>query len=115
MRTVDEYLKMGIPLPYAKYYASGTKRIVSAFPNDDFTVTILFNNGEKRKLDIKPIINEGGVFNHIKAPEAFKRLYVDDTYTICWDIDPNIDSNVVYENKIDLAPEFCYVESVPIR
>ncbi len=113
MRTVEQYLEMGMPLPYAEYYASGAKKIVSATPNDDFTVTILFDNGERRNLDIKPIINEGGVFKNIETQESFKRMYVDECRTICWDIDPDVDSNVVYENKIDLAPEFCYVESVP--
>lgn len=113
MHTVDYYLKKGFPLPYAEYYANGAKRIMSAMPNDDYTVTILFNNGEKRKLDIKPIIDEGGVFKNIETPDAFKRLYLDDSRNICWDIDPNVDSNAVYENKIDLSTEFCYVESTP--
>lgn len=113
MRTVEYYLEKGVPLPYAQYYASGTKKIVNAIPNDDYTVTILFDNGEKRNLDIKPIIKEGNVFKHIQPLEAFKRLYIDECNTICWDIDPNIDSNIVYENKIDLSPEFCYVESIP--
>lgn len=113
MRTVEQYLEMGMSLPYAEYYASGTKKIVSASANDDFTITILFDNGEKRVLNVKPVIDEGGVFRHLASPETFKRLYVDDSHTVCWDIDPGIDSNVVYENKIDLSPEFCYVESIP--
>ena len=113
MHTIEYYLKKGIPLQYAEYYASGTKTIVSAYANDDFTVTISFNNGEKRKLDLKPIIDQGGVFEHFNTLEAFKRLYVDECHTICWDINPNVDSNTVYENKVDLSPEFCYVESVP--
>ena len=30
------------------------------------------------------------------------------------DIDPNVDSDVVWNNKVDLCPDSCYVDSVPI-
>lgn len=39
----------------------------------------------------------------------------DFTLTIsAWDIDPNIDSNKVWSNKVDLCPDGCYIDSVPV-
>lgn len=31
-----------------------------------------------------------------------------------WDIDPDVDSDVVWSNKVDLCPDSCYVDSVPL-
>ena len=36
------------------------------------------------------------------------------TICIAWDIDPNIDSHQVWNNKVDLCPDTCYIDSVPL-
>ena len=41
-------------------------------------------------------------------------MYIDNEHCIAWDIDPNIDSNVVWNNKINLSPDSCYVDSIPV-
>ena len=44
----------------------------------------------------------------------FKRVYLDDAGCVAWDIDPNVDSNKVWNNKVDLSSDSCYVDSVPV-
>ena len=77
-KTVEEYLARGFSRPYAEYFASGRKRITAVKANDDYTLTLTFDDGEKRRLDMRA------------------------------------DSRVVWNNQIDICPDTCYVESVPI-
>ena len=40
-------------------YLVGKRRVkMNAVPNDDFTLTLAFDNGEKRFYDMKPSLNE---------------------------------------------------------
>lgn len=112
--SVEYYLSKGCDRAAAEYYASGTKKIVSVSPNEDFTLTLCFDNGEKRLLDCKPFL-DGKVFQPFKDYENFKRVYLDDTKCVSWDIDPNVDSRVVWNNKVDLCPDSCYIDSIPIN
>lgn len=112
--TVEYYLSKGFERKMAEYFASGKKRIVGVVAHDDFTLTIHFDNGEKRLYDMRPLIKKGTVFAPFANIENFRRVYVDDTHCIAWDIEPNIDSDKVWSNKVDLCPDACYVDSVPI-
>ena len=114
MRTVEYYLEKGFALPYAEYFANGRKSIVKATANDDFSVTLEFDNGERRRLDMKPTLKQGGVFESFNDISNFRRVSIDDANALCWDIDPDIDSEKVWTNKVDISPEYCYVESKPI-
>lgn len=113
-KTIQQYLDMGLDQKAAEYFAAGRRRIVAVKPNDDFTLTLDFDNGERRILDVKPYLRTGTVFEPFMKLENFKRVYLDDSHSICWDIDPNIDSKEVWENLVDLCPDSCYMESVPI-
>lgn len=42
----------------------------------------------------------------------FRRVYVDKQHCICWDINPDIDSDKVWSNKVDLCPDSCYIDSI---
>ena len=101
-KTVEEYLARGFSRPYAEYFASGRKRITAVKANDDYTLTLTFDDGEKRRLDLRADLKD------------FKRVYLNEDHTVCWDIDPKVDSRVVWNNQIDICPDTCYVESVPI-
>ena len=63
---------------------------------------------------MRPLLKKGTVFEPFIKLENFRRVYVDDTHCIAWDIDPNIDSNKVWSNKVDLCPDGCYIDSVPV-
>ena len=77
-------------------------------------VTVLsFDNGETRVLDCKRQFAEGSLFNKLAAPEAFNRVFVDEGGNLAWDIDPAVDSNVVWSNRIDFCRDACYLNSTP--
>ena len=113
-KTVEYYLSKGFDRKAAEYFANGRKRIVGVIANNDFTLTLSFDNGEKRLYDVAPLLKKGTVFETFANIENFRRVYIDDQHCIAWDIDPNIDSNEVWSNKVDLCPDGCYIDSVPI-
>ena len=114
-RNVEYYLSKGFDNRTAEYFASGRKRITDVIPNDDFTLTLTFDNGERRLYDTKPFLKPNTVFETFMNISDFKRVYLDDTHCVCWDIDPNIDSETVWNNKVDISPDGCYLDSIPIQ
>lgn len=114
-KSIDYYLSKGFDQKTAEYFASGRKTIVSAKANDDFTLTLTFDNGELRLYDAKPLLQPGTVFEPFSDIENFKRVYLDDCHCVSWDIDASIDSDIVWNNKVDLSPDSCYLDSHPIN
>jgi len=68
--------------------------ITGVSANEDFTLYITFDNGEKGTLDMKPYLNFG-VFQKISDTEKFKRVRVAFD-TIEWDCDVDLDPEFVY-------------------
>lgn len=112
--TVEYYLSKGFDQKTAEYFAGGRKKITGVIPNNDFTLTISFDNGEKRLYNMLPHLKKGTVFEPFMDLKNFCRVYVDDAHCIAWDIDPNIDSSKVWNNKVDLSADSCYLDSVPV-
>ncbi|MBK6087951.1 DUF2442 domain-containing protein [Ruminococcus difficilis] len=112
--TVDFYLSKGFDRPMAEYFARGRKRLAAVAPQHDFTLLLTYEDGEQRVYDMKPLLEKGGVFEPFREYAAFQRVYLDDTCSVAWDIDPDIDSSVVWNNKVDICPDGCYVDSVPL-
>lgn len=112
--TVEYYLSQGFDRPMAEYFASGRKKLVAVTPQKDFSLLLTYENGEKRVLDMKSTLERGGVFTPLREYDNFKRVYIDDCNSVSWDIDPNVDSNVVWNNKVDICPDSCYIDSVPL-
>ena len=65
-------------------------------PRDDYTLFVVFGNGENGILDMKPIL-DFGVFRRIKDYENFRRVRISFD-TIEWDC------------GVDLDPEFIYAK-----
>jgi len=70
--------------------------VVKVGPNEDFTLAVVFDNGQEGTLDMKPHL-DFGVFQKIKDYEHFKRVRVAFD-TVQWDC------------GIDLDPEFVYAK-----
>ena len=56
--TVEYYLSKGFDHKAAEYFAGGKKKIVGVVANRDFTLTISFDNGEKRLYDMRPLLKK---------------------------------------------------------
>ena len=113
-KSVEYYFSKGYDQKMAEYFASGRRRIVEVVPNDDFTLTLTFDNGEKRLLNVAPLLQDGTVFAPFREWNNFRRVYLDECHSVSWDIDPAVDSRVVWNNKVDLCPDTCYADSVPL-
>ena len=68
--------------------------VAKVIPNEDFTLTVRFNNGEEGILDMKPYLTFG-VFERIADHEHFKRVRVAFD-TIQWDCGVDLDPEFVY-------------------
>ena len=115
MKDVNYYLFKGLDLPMAEYFAAERKKIVDVVPNQDFTLTLTFDTGETRLYDCKPFLKEGTVFAPFRTYSNFCRVYLDSAHCVSWDIDPALNSDIVWNNKVELCPDTCYVESLPIK
>ena len=113
-KNIEYYLSKGFDLKTAEYFANGRRKIIGVIPNDNFTLTISFDNGEKRILDIAPMLIKGTVFETFADIKNFRRVYIDENHSIAWDINPEIDSNIEWNNKVDLCSDSCYIDSIPI-
>lgn len=109
--TIAYYLAKGFSPEMAEYYASGVKRPVEVVAQDDFTLLITFDNGEVRQLDVKYFVFSETVFEPFRIIENFRRVYIDEDGNVSWDMDPNVDSSVVWDNKVYLCPDYCYMGS----
>jgi hypothetical protein len=63
-------------------------------PHEDYTLSIVFDNGDKGILDIKPIL-DFGVFQRIKDYNNFKHVQV-------------VFDTIEWDCGVDLDPEFIY-------
>lgn len=113
-KSVEYYLSKGFDRKTAEYFSKGRKKIIDVVANDDFTLTISFDNGEKRIYNAAPLLMPGTVFEPFADIKNFRRAYVDDEHCIAWDINPETDSNEVWNNKVDLCPDSCYIDSTPL-
>ena len=107
---VTFYIKHGFNQKTAEYFASGRKRATSVKPLPDKVIIVEFDNGEVRFYDMTPVIQPGTVFAFLEDEAAFERVYIDESNDIAWDIDPEVDSTVVWSNKVDISTGTCYLE-----
>lgn len=63
-------------------------------PRDDYTLSIVFENGEKGILDMKPLL-DFGVFQRIKDYQTFRQVRVSFD-TIEWNCGVDLDPEYVY-------------------
>jgi hypothetical protein len=68
--------------------------VKEVIPHENYTLSILFDNGDKGILDIKPIL-DFGVFRRIKDYDTFRRVQV-------------VFDTIEWECGVDLDPEFIY-------
>ena len=107
------YRRMGFAPKLAEYYASGRKTIVDAVPNKDFTLTLTFDNGEKRIYNMKPLLCKGTVYEPLLSWKQFQKVYVDENHCPAWNVLADSNSEFGWNHKLIAEPDSCYVDSVP--
>jgi hypothetical protein len=68
--------------------------VKEVIPHEDYTISVVFDNGESGVLDLKPFL-DFGVFKKIKDYNNFKRLRV-------------VFDTIEWDCGVDLDPEFIY-------
>lgn len=113
-KNVDYYISKGFDKKTAEYFTEGRKKSIRVVPNNDYKLLITFDNKETRLFDVKPFIKKGTVFYALNDIKIFNNCYIDSNNSVCWDKNPNIDSEKQWSNKIDIGADNCYLESVPV-
>ncbi len=103
MKTID------MPEDVKDYFAAGTIRIKKVNANDDYTLTVHFDNGETKLYDMSDMLY--GVFEVLKDKAKFEEVFIDEVGNIAWDVDKNRDSGIYWSNRIDLCADSVYLKS----
>lgn len=72
--------------------------VISVKTHDDYTLELIFENGEKRIFDMKPFFDRKPFFKLLNSPLFFKASVQYGT--------------VVWPGNIDIAPETLWIRSV---
>lgn len=73
-------------------------RVTAVKPNPDYTITLLFTNGETRTFDVRPYLDKG-IFRELKDLRSFNSVR------------PFLGS-VQWQNGQDFCPDTLYMDSV---
>ena len=93
-KDVHYYMSKGMERKVAEYFASGIKKIISVNPNKDYTLTLSYD---------EPFMEW----------DNFRRVYFSSNgRKFCWDVDPEVDSNEVWDNVVDLCADAVYIDSI---
>ena len=74
-------------------------RVKNVKPNPDYTLTLIFTNGEVKVFDVKPYLKIG-VFKELKDMKLFNSVR------------PFLGS-IQWKNEQDFCPDTLYLESIP--
>lgn len=69
--------------------------VVSVSNEEDYTLSVAFESGEKGLLDMKPYL-DFGIFRKIRNQEVFETVHVS-LDTIAWESGADLDPEFVYE------------------
>lgn len=69
-------------------------------PQSDFTLLLTFENGEKKRFDMKPFL-ETGIFRELKDPKMFSTAHTSFN-PVAWANDAGFDPEALYEGGLPL-------------
>ncbi len=87
--------------------------IFQAVAGENYTVYAYVNDGSIRKVDIKPFLSNGGVFEPLKSEEIFKKTLTVIGNTIAWDLAGDRDEYKCIDIDPFLIFESPIVEDIP--
>jgi hypothetical protein len=77
-------------------------RIKTVKPETDFRLRLTFSNGEVRRYDVRPLLDQGGVFAELKNASAFRSVHP-------WH------GTVQWAGGQDICPDTLYEDSIPLE
>ena len=76
-------------------------RVVAVKPNDDYTLTLTFTNGEVKKYDMNPLLDKG-IFRELQNIGYFRCARI-------------ASGTVEWPHEQDICPDTLYLYSVPLE
>jgi len=101
-----------IPHEVKNYLNQGKRRLVDITVDADYTLLLTFDDGERRLYHLANKLT--GVLTVLKNERKFNEVFIDSLGNIAWDINNDVDSEVVYTNRIDLSADNAYIYGVKI-
>ena len=98
---------MSIPKEVQDYLKNGRRKLVKITANDDYSLTLVFDDDETRVYELANMLT--GVLVILKDKNKFKEVFIDSFGNIAWDIDNQVDSDIVPNNRIDLSADNAYI------
>lgn len=77
------------------------EKVISAKANDDYSLTLEFSDGLRKRFDVKPYLDKG-IFRELKDLDYFRNIRI-------------VFGTVQWQNEQDFAPETLYLESILIE
>ena len=96
-----------IPPEVQTYLSNGRRKITTVTPNDDYSLTLTLDDGAVRIYEMGD--NLTGVLAVLRNQAKFHEVFIDAFGNVAWDIDRLVDSDVVFENRIDLSADNAYI------
>ena len=77
-------------------------RVKKVHPESGHRLRLTFSNGEERMYDVRPLLDQGGVFLELKDDSAFRSVHA-------WH------GTVQWAGGQDICPDTLYEDSLPVR
>ncbi|OOB80136.1 MAG: hypothetical protein BEN19_06515 [Epulopiscium sp. Nuni2H_MBin003] len=91
-----------------------TPKVIALQSHDDYTLKLTFADGLVKRYDCTHLLNHG-MFKIINSLPKFHSALIDDLGGIGWNIDDNIDSNIVWSNRIDICKDILYQDGIIVQ
>lgn len=100
-----------VPKKVKEYFDKGERKIIKVEPNDDYSLTVTFDNNEARIYDMSN--NLYGIFEFLQDKNNFKKVFIDEFGNITWEREQKVGSGKPFSNRIDICKDSVYMNSKP--
>ena len=78
-------------------------KVVDVLPLENLILLVTFENGVKKKYDVKPLFTQFDNYKKLEDEVLFYKVKVDcGGYAVCWDEEIDISEVELWENGIEL-------------
>ncbi len=100
-----------VPKKVKEYFQKGERKITKVVSNDDYSLTVTFDNDEVRIYDMSN--NLYGVFEILKDKNTFNKVFIDEFGNIAWEREQIAGSGKPWGKKIEICKDSVYMDSKP--
>ncbi|MGL5715499.1 MAG: hypothetical protein ACRCX2_20940 [Paraclostridium sp.] len=95
-----------------EYYNNASNKLLKIIPREDYKLILCYEDSTR----LYDLSNElYGVFEILKNKEKFFEVFIDEFGCIAWDKDKSVDSNIYWNNRIDICKDSAYISSSEIE